>query len=179
MTTEAMQIDLTHAFNRIVDTWYGLFNGEVAEHMPAMACAYPGNFDAGMIDHVNNEATHTHQHLRWNQTAKATDSNWELRRLFSSISWDLRVVWDALEFTNDGTQYYLIDNAQAYVELTDPSQSLSLNVQGSFGHPHFYGHVARLPVWFQIVVHDGTTTIRNEHRGFEICGDGTREVLPV
>jgi len=63
------------------------------------------------------------------------------------------------------------------VELTDPSQSLSLNVSGSFGHPHSEGHVARLPVRFHIVVHDGSTTTRDAHRGWEITGHGGRESL--
>jgi hypothetical protein len=177
MTGEPVQIDLTHAFNRLVDTWYDLFKGDVATHMPGSACALPGNFDDATVQRVNNEATHTHWSLRWNQTAKATDSMWETRRLFSSISWDLHVSWDGMLFEQDQQQYYLIDNAIAYVELTDPSQSLTLDVSGSFGHPHFEGHIARLPVWFNIVVHDGSTTVRNEQRGWEITGDGRRDRL--
>jgi hypothetical protein len=174
---EPVQIDLSHAFNRLVDTWYELFNGTVASHMPGSACAMPGNFDHATIERVNNEAAHSNYFLRWNQTAKATDSMWETRRLFSSITWDLHASWDALAFQQDGQEYHLIDNAIAYVELKDPSQSLSLNVQGSFGHPHFEGHIARLPVWFHVVVHDGSTTIREEQRGFEMHGDGNRHQL--
>src|SRR5947208_2485251 len=80
---------------------------------------------------VNNEGTHTNWFLRWNQTAKATDSMWETRRLLSSITWDLHVSWDGVAFEQENEQYHLIDNAYAYVELKDPSQSLSLDVSGA------------------------------------------------
>lgn len=178
MADEPVKIDLTHAFNRLVDTWYDLFNGDVQSHMPGYACAFPGNFDEALIDRVKNEASSQSYSLRWHQEAKATDSNWELRRLFSKIAWEVKVAWEGFAFTQEDTTYYLIDNALAYVELKEPSQSLSLNVQGSFGHPSFHGNIARLPVWFRIVVHDGSTTIRDEHRGFDFYGDGSREQLP-
>src|SRR3954452_10315917 len=139
--------------------------------------AMPGNFDEATIQRVNNEGTHTNWFLRWNQTAKATDSMWETRRLLSSITWDLHVSWEGVAFEQENEQYHLIDNAYAYVELKDPSQSLSLDVSGATGHPHFEGHIARLPVWFSIVVNDGSTTVRNEQRGFEIYGDGGRHRL--
>lgn len=177
MTDEPVKIDLTHAFNRLADQWFDLFKGTVATHMPHPACAMPGNFDEATTQRVNNEGTHTNWSLRWNQTAKATDSMWETRRLLSSITWDLHVSWDGVAFEQDNEHYYLIDNAYAYVELVDPSQSLSLDVAGATGHPHFEGHIARLPVWFSIVVNDGTTTVRNEQRGFEIHGDGGRQRL--
>ena len=107
MPDEPVKIDLTHAFNRLADQWFDLFKGTVATHMPHPACAMPGNFDEATIQRVNNEGTHTNWFLRWNQTAKATDSMWETRRLLSSITWDLHVSWDGVAFEQENEQYHL------------------------------------------------------------------------
>jgi hypothetical protein len=170
-----VKIDLSHAVNRIADSWFDLFTGDVKTDMPGLGCAYPGSLSESDQEVVRNHSTHNQYELRWAMAQKATDSNWETRQLFSSIGWDLHVNWVGLEFVHEGQQYHFIDQAHAYVALTDPSQTLTLYVKGMFAKPSFVSNNASLPVYFNVIVKDGSTTIRDEPRSFYIHGDGQRE----
>jgi hypothetical protein len=169
-------VDVTHATNRILDSWYELFESEFAIEMPTPACAYPGNWDEDVIKMVSEEGRPTWHSLRWNQAQHATDSVWETRQLFVTLEWNLHVTWQGLSYQDGDINYQVIDNAKASVELLKPA-SLKLTVKAAFGKPNFADHLATLPVWFDVKVNDGNTAIRDQSIGWVLSADGLRERL--
>jgi hypothetical protein len=171
---EGVSLDLTHGFNRLVDSWFDLFQANTAVDMGSnVACAYPT--EASVADIWNNAAP-TWYSLRWNQKAVPTDSIWLTRRLLVELEWDLIVHWQGLDYVHDGTAYQFIENCTASCKLVNDA-SLNLAVQAHFGHPNFYGGVASLPVTFHVKVDDSGTVIRDETKPFVIYGSGQRERL--
>ena len=113
--------------------------------MPQPGCVYPGGLDETEIQRIASEARPEWHSLRWHQKAVPTDTIWLTRRIFVEIQWDLKVSWQGLAWEQDGTNYQFLENIQPYVELTEASQSLSLDVSGSFGRPNLYNGIATSP----------------------------------
>jgi hypothetical protein len=171
-----VKVDLTHAVNRIVDSWYQLFESDVQIDMPTPACAYPADWDEQTIDDVKNRARPEWFSLRWNQAQHPTDSIWWTREHLVKLEWNLHVVWQGLTYETDDDTYHVIENARASCELVKPA-GLKLYVNALFGHPNFYGQVATLPMWFRVRVLDGDTPIRDQQKGFLLSADGSRSHL--
>lgn len=171
---EGVKIDLSHAVNLIADKWFDLFTGDVSIKMPEMASAYPGSLSESDWEAIRSASTQTHYSLRWSMAQKATDSMWETRRIFSKIGWELKAGWIGIEYNHEGKLYRFIDQAHAYVELTEPSQSLTLQVKGMFSKPSFVNELATLPLYFNVVVKDGSTTIRDDSRAWMLWADGQK-----
>jgi hypothetical protein len=169
-----VSIDLTHGFNRIVDSWFNLFRGSTAIDMSSnVACAYPS--EESVADIWNNARPDWFS-LRWNQAQRPTDSAWLIRYGLVKLEWDLYVHWQGLTYDHDGTTYYFIENCTASCNIVEPA-NLNLEVQAHFGHPNFYNQVATLPVTFHVKVDDDGTVIRDETVPWVIGGEGTRQKL--
>jgi len=170
---EGVSLDLTHGFNRIVDSWFNLFSSHTKLEMSNVACAYPSEAN---VQDIRNNASPEWFSLRWNQAQRATDSAWLTRYALVKIEWDLHVHWQGLHYMYDGKEYYFIENCTASCDLVEPG-NLNLEVNAHFGHPNFYSGVATLPVTFQVRVDDDGTVLRDETRPFVVYGNGSRDRL--
>jgi hypothetical protein len=166
-----VKVDLTHGFNRIVDSWYGLFQSGTKMEMSALACAYPGNFTESDIQTVRGNA-----HARWfnlelDESQRLTDTIWLWRYLTNKLEWELHISWEGIEYQHDGQTLHFIDNARAYCNLTKHA-NMELDVNVQFGHPTFEGGNAMLPVYFHVRVQDDDVPLKDEQVGFVIEGTG-------
>jgi hypothetical protein len=171
MAESPVKIDLTHGFNRAVDSWYGLFQAGTKLEMPDSACAYPGGFQQADIDHVREHSQQQWHQMELDESQRLTDTIWLWRYLSNKLEWELHVSWEGLMYQHEDQVLWLIDNARAFCNLTHTA-NMELDVNVQFGHPTFQGGDAVLPVYFHVKCMDDDTPLKDEQVGFAIHGTG-------
>jgi hypothetical protein len=167
--TIQIDLELSDAYNRIVDTWYPVFASTGQQSMPIAACAYPINMGEHMIAAIRDDVLPEDYHLRWQMTVGATDH---------SNEYHLYCNWQGRTLQQDQDRYLFIENAVAWVDWLGQDGAGHLDVQVAFGHPHFDNNVATMTVDFFVSESDvGGAVIREVHRPFRIRADGSRESL--
>ena len=179
-----VKLDLTQGFNRVVDSWFHLFDSTVSTPQITPACAYPGDWDESRIAQARNNVQSSWNTLRWNQQQRPDDTMWATRYVLNKLEWDLKVQWESIYFAeppyddpsrsiDEIPTFVFIDNAVASVELLEPA-SLSLSVYAKWGNVTFNNNEAHVPVHFKVQCYDGDTPLRDEVRSFLITGEGRR-----
>ncbi len=164
------KLDLTDAYNRVVDSWFNVFTGTSSTPMTQYACAYPGEFTESEIRDIAQYTRAEDQHLRWNMIM---DTNWP----WDEASYNLKVDWEGRYYESSaGYGYYFIENAVAWVDWGETGYGWKLNVDVQFGKPNFYNGIANMIVDFHVKESDGGGDIhRDTHRRWRIYADGTRQ----
>ena len=161
-----MELDLSDAYNRIVDTWYPVFASTSSLSMPVAACAYPINMGEHMIASIRDDAQPEDYFLRWQMAAGP------------EAEYHLYCNWQGRAWQQDDARYLFIENAVGWVAWLGTDDVGQLDVQVSFGRPHFDDSIASLSVDFYIRETDSHgAVVRETHRPFQIHADGRRAPL--
>ena len=161
-----MEFDLSDAYNRIVDTWYPLYESTSPLSMPIAACAYPINMGEHMIASIRDDALPEDYYLRWQMATGAGDE------------YHLYCNWQGRAWEQEEDRYMFIENAVGWVAWLGTDCAAYLDVQVAFGRPYFDNSVASLAVDFLVTETDTEGAVHREaHRRFQIHADGQREAL--
>lgn len=161
-----MDLDLSDAYNRIVDTWYPVFASTTSLSMPIAACAYPINMGEHMIAAIGDDVQPEDHYLRW-QMATGVDAEYHLN-----------CNWQGRDWPQDDARYMFIENAVGWVAWLGNDEASFLDVQVTFGRPSFDDNIASMMVDFFVSETDTEgVVLREVHRPFRIHADGRREVL--
>ena len=159
-------LDISDAYNRIVDTWYPVFASTGQLSMPVAACAYPINMGEHMIASIRDDVLPEDYLLRW-QMAMGSAGEYQLYCNWQGRAWQL-----------EEDRFVFIENAVGWVDWLGTDSVGHLDVQVAFGHPHFDDNIASMTVDFFVTETDaGGAVLREVHRPFQIHADGRREPL--
>lgn len=159
-------LDISDAYNRIVDTWYPVFASTGQFSMPVAACAYPINMGEHMIASIRDDVLPEDYLLRWQMA------------MGSAGEYQLYCNWQGRAWPHDDDHLVFIENAVGWVDWLGTDSVGHLDVQVAFGHPHFDDNIASMTVDFLVTESDADgTTLREVHRPFQIHADGRREPL--
>ncbi len=179
MSTEAaaspfsfgVELDLTDAFNRVVDTAIDVFQGTSQIAQSSYACAYPGSFTDAEVREIAEYTQARDETLRWQMKMDSWAPGDE-------ATYELKVQWEGRYFDLSDTNYVFIENAFAWVDWRETGYGWNLYVDVTYSQPNFADGVANMIVDFHIREAEGDGDIvRDTHRRFRIYGDGHRDVL--
>lgn len=157
-------LDISDAYNRIVDTWYPVFAASGQLSMPVAACAYPINMGEHMIASIRDDVLPEDYLLRW-QMAMGSEGEYQLYCNWQGRSWP-----------HGNDHLVFIENAVGWVDWLGTSGRGHLDVQVAFGHPRFDDTIATMTVDFFVTeTGAGGAVLREVHRPFQIHADGRRE----
>ena len=161
-----VDLDISDAYNRIVDTWYPVFTSTGPLSMPIAACAYPINMGEHMIASIRDDVLPEDHLLRWQMA------------MGSAGEYQLYCNWQGRTWLHEEDRYVFIENAVGWVDWLGSDGVGHLDVRVAFGRPHFDDHIASMTVDFLVTetAADGSM-LREVHRPFQIHADGHREPL--
>ena len=161
-----LDLDVSDAYNRIVDTWYAVFASTGPLSMPVAACAYPINMGEHTIASIRDDVMPEDYLLRW-QMAMGSVGEY---RLYCN--------WQGRAWKHDEARYVFIENAVGWVDWLGADDVGRLDVQVAFGRPHFDDNIASMTVDFLVTESDTDgAVLRVVHRPFRIHADGRRQPL--